>query len=199
MPTATDFGCTQCAAKGIHVRVMQNGTNFSCANGHIYNGTDELYASNPPKMPLPAKAPVIMLPGYVKTEIAIPGNLKTALESKFGARLNATVVAILTAIMDPGAFVMSSEDVGQISKYFAGKSVRHGADLVGEIFSIYQERQNLKDQVEKKESVSFSGGLMVRPSPETLAHLKQVASANGKSASQVAAECLETAVKNSWL
>lgn len=178
---------------------MNTGSGFRCSKGHVYNDTGELMAMQPPKMPLPAKAPVIMLPGYVKTEIAIPGNLKTALESKFGVRLNATIVAILTTIMDPGAFVMSSEDVGQISKYFAGKNVRHGADLVGEIFSIYQERQNLKEQVEKKESVSFSGGLMVRPSPETLAALKQIASTNGKSASQVAAECLETAVKNSWL
>jgi predicted HicB family RNase H-like nuclease len=198
-PTATDLGCPQCAAGGISERVMQTGTGFKCSKGHEYHDTGELMAMQPKRMPLPPKAPVIMLPGYVKTEIAIPGNLKTALESKFGVRLNATIVAILTSIMDPGAFVMSSEDVAQMGKYFSGKNVRHGAELMGEVFAIFQERANLKEQLERKESVSFSGGLMVRPSPETLAALKQVASTNGKSSSQVAAECLDTAVRNNWL
>jgi hypothetical protein len=153
----------------------------------------------PPKMPLPAKAPVRMLPGYVKCEICIPGNLKQALDSRFGVRLDATIVAICTSLMDPGAFVMSSEDVGQMAKYFSGKNVRHGTELMGEVFSIFQERANLKEQMEKKETTSFTGGLMVRPSPETLAALKKIASNNGKSASQVAVECLENAVKNEWL
>lgn len=199
MPTATDLGCPQCATSGAHERLMDTGSGYSCSKGHRYNDTSELLAAQPPKMPLPPKAPVRMLPGYVKTEIFIPGNLKTALDSKFGVRLDATIVAILTTLMDPGAFVMSSEDVDQVKKYFGGKSVRHGAELMGEIFSIYQERQNLKDQIERKESVSFSGGLMVRPSKDTLDALKQIASTNGKTASQIAAECLENAIKNNWI
>jgi len=103
-----------------------------------------------------------MLPGYVKCEIYIPGNLKTAIDSKFGVRLDATIVAILTSLMDQGAFVMSSEDVGQMAQYFSGKKVRHGSELLGEVFSIFQDRANLKESLERKDTVSFSGGLMVR-------------------------------------
>ncbi len=168
MPTATDLGCPQCAAGGAHERIMDTGSGYSCSKGHKYADTGELLASQPPRMPLPQKAPVRMLPGYVKTEIYIPGNLKTALDSKFGARLDATIVAICTTLMDPGAFVMSSEDVGQMAQYFNGKKVRHGTELLGEVYSVFQERANLKESLEKKDTVSFSGGLMVRPSPETL-------------------------------
>jgi predicted HicB family RNase H-like nuclease len=199
MPTATDLGCPTCAAGGTHERLMDMSPGYQCTKGHRFNDTAELYAMQPPRMPLPPKAPVRMLPGYVKAEICIPGNLKQALDAKFGIRLDATIVAICTTLMDPGAFVISSEDVGQMAKYFSGKNIRHGAELTGEVYSIFQERQNLKEQMEKKENVSFSGGLMVRPTPETLAALKKVASANGKSASQIAAECLETAVKNEWI
>jgi len=199
MPTATDLGCPTCAAGGIHERLMDMSPGFSCSKGHRFNDTSELLSMQPPRMPLPQKAPVRMLPGYVKAEIFIPGNLKTALDSKFGVRLDATIVAILTSLMDPGAFVMSSEDVGQISKYFNGKNIRHGGELVGEIYSIYQERANLKEALEKKETVSFSGGLMVRPSPETMEALKKIAANNQKSASQIATECLEMATKNGWI
>jgi predicted HicB family RNase H-like nuclease len=101
--------------------------------------------------------------------------------------------------MDQGAFVMSSEDVGQMAQYFNGKKVRHGSELLGEVYSIFQECANLKDSLEKKDTVSFSGGLMVRPSPETLAALKRIATNNSKSAGQIAAECLEVAVKNGWI
>jgi hypothetical protein len=201
MPTATDLGCPTCARSNPPVmeRLTDTGSGYSCSHGHRFMDTGELMAAQPSKMPLPKKAPVRMLPGYVKTEIFIPGNLKQALDSKFGDRLDATLVAICTTLMDPGAFVLSSEDVEQMSKYVAGKRVRHGSELLGEVFAIFQERTNLREQLEKKESVSFSGGLMVRPSPETLAALKQIAANNGKSASQIAGECLETAVKNNWL
>jgi hypothetical protein len=199
MPTASDLGCPTCAASGVHERLMDNGGGYSCSKGHKFNDTGELLSMQPPRMPLPQKAPVRMLPGYVKAEIFIPVNLKTALDSKFGVRLDATIVAILTSLMDPGAFVMSSEDVGQIARYFNGKNIRHGGELVGEIYSIYQERANLKEQLEKKEAVSFSGGLMVRPSPETMDALKKVAANNQKSASQIATECLEMATKNGWI
>lgn len=198
-PIATDLACPQCSAGGISERVMQTGTGFKCSKGHEYHDTGELLSMQPARLPLPQKAPIRMLPGYVKTEIFIPGNLKTALDSKFGVRLDATIVAILTSLMDPGAFVMSSEDVGQIAKYFGGKNIRHGGELVGEIFSIYQERANLKEQLEKKEATSFSGAIMVRPTPDALDALKKVATNNGKSVSQIAAECLEMATKNGWI
>lgn len=201
MPTATDLGCPTCARSNPPVmeRLTDTGSGYSCSHGHRFMDTGELMAAQPSRMPLPPKAPVRMLPGYVKTEIFIPGNLKQALDSKFGARLDATLVAICTTLLDPGAFVMSSEDVGQMSKYLAGKTVRHGSELLGEVFSIFQERANLKEQLEKKETTSFSGGLMIRPSSETMESLKKIAVNQGKSASQIAGECLEVAIKNGWI
>ena len=199
MPTATDLGCPNCAVSGVQARVMDTGSGYSCEKGHKFADTGELMAMQPPKMPLPKKAPVRMLPGYVKMEICTPGNLKTAMEQRFGERIDATMVAIRTTLMDSGSFVMASEDVGQVAKYLGGKNVRHGGELVGEVFSIFQERNNLKEQIEKKDTTSFNGAIMVRPAPDALEALKKIAANQGKSVSQLATECLETATKNGWL
>ena len=176
---------------------MDTGSNYSCSKGHIFNDTGEI--SGAKRMPLPPKPVVRMLPGYVKMEIFVPENLKQALEAKFGVRVDATIVAICTSLMDPGAFVMSSEDVNQLKAYLGGKAVRHGSELMGEVFSIYKSLSDAREELEKKQSLSFSGGLMLRPSPEAIVALKQAAANQNRTVSQVATELLENASKNNWL
>ena len=199
MPTVTDLACPTCAAGAVMERLTDTGSGYRCSKGHQFNDTGELLAMQPKLMPLPEKAPVRMLPGYVSMEIFVPANLKQALNAKFGKRVDATLVAICTTLLDPGAFVMSSEDVNQLKQYFGGKAVRHGAELLGEVFSIHKENADLKDQVKEKQSTSLVGSLVLRPSPETLAALRSTAEARKLTVSKIATDCLDSAAQNGWM
>ena len=209
----TEFACPMCLASGKEVRLMQSAAKFGlyCSenSAHIFQDTEEFLASNPKKMPLPKAAPRIQ-PGVEPFIVKIPTGLIEMLGKRFGQKLDASVAALLSVMTDPEAFVVVAEDVKRLRELF-GSKIGSADALVGSVYSLWMERNQLRTQVEQKVPVSSSGNgnlpemsgdfvqTTVRINAEAFMTITEKAKFNHMSFSEYVQQVLSMAVENSWI
>jgi hypothetical protein len=209
----TEFACPMCLAAGKEVRLMQSAGKFGlyCSENaaHIFQDTEEFLASNPKKMPLPKAAPRIQ-PGVEPFIVKIPTGLIEMLGKRFGQKLDVSVAALLGVMTDPEAFVVVVEDVKRLRDMFNTKIASADA-LVGNVYTLWMERNQLRTQVEQKSVVSSSGNgslpemagdfvqTTVRISTEAFAQINEKAKFNHMSFSEYVQQIVLTGVEKEWI
>jgi hypothetical protein len=208
----TDFACPICLAAGKKVRLNQGSGGISCPenSAHIFRDTEEFLVSNPVKMPLPKAAPRIQ-PGVEPFTVNIQKGLIEMLGKRFGEKLEVSVGALLGVMTDPDAFVVVAEDVKRLRELLNVKLP--SADvLVGSVYSLWMERNQLRSQLEQKGSVASSSGngdlpeidgdfvqTTVRINVDAFTVIREKAKFNGISFSEYVQQVLALAVQNSWI
>ncbi len=209
----TEFACPMCLAAGKEVRLMQSAGKYGlyCSenSAHIFQDTEELLASKPKILPLPKAAPKIQ-PGVEPFIVKIPVGLIEMLGKRFGQKLDVSVAALLSVMTDPEAFVVVAEDVKRLRELF-GSKIGSADALVGSVYSLWMERNQLKAQAEQKGAVSSSGNgnlpemngdfvqTTVRINAEAFMTITEKAKFNHMSFSEYVQQVLSMAVENSWI
>lgn len=209
----TEFACPNCLAAGKKVRLLQSGGKFGlyCSenSAHIFQDTEEFLASNPVKMPLPKAAPKIQ-PGMESFTVSIPSGLIEMLGKRFGSKLNVSVGALLGVMTDPEAFVVVSEDVKRLRELLNSK-IPSAEVLVGCVYSLWMERNELRTRVEQKGPSSSTGNgdlpemngdfvqTTVRINTDAFIAIKEKAKFNNMTFSEYVQQVLTMAVENSWV
>jgi hypothetical protein len=208
----TEFACPICLASGKRIRLNQGSGGISCPenSAHIFRDTEEFLASNPEKMPLPKTAPKIQ-PGVEPFTVNIPKGLIEMLAKRFGGKLEVSVGALLGVMTDPEAFVVVAEDVKRLRELLNTKLP--SADiLVGSVYNLWMERNQLRSQVEQKGSGASSSGkgdlpemdgdfvqTTVRINTDAFTVIREKAKFNNISFSEYVQQVLTMAVENSWI
>jgi hypothetical protein len=215
MAQNTGFACPQCHdATPLFTRDPQFG--YQCARGHIFEiDTQALVALGLRTIAVP-KPPAKPREGLVQYTLAIPGKLLNTLRTKFGAKLDASVEAVLVALLDSGSFIMTGFDVDKLgSTEFLGQKIKGSEHLAGLVYAIRHERNEAVGELEllKANSKGSSNGtgvavndvegdyvqVQLRLSLDDFMSLKSKAQFNGKIPAQYLSEVLSTALTNGWL
>lgn len=183
----TNQGCPECRDQGLgDVPLEYRDGEFGahCKNGHTFNDTADLRARNPKILPIrAAQAPKAPVPGLVTIEVKLPEKLRDALTNRFGDKLNASLPHFLNALLDPGAFIITGEDVKNISSK-AGVEIKNSQALAGVVYSMKQDIDNLNQKVKTLEASrgngagevkSPTGGFTINFTPEYVGFLREKA------------------------
>lgn len=209
----TEFACPTCLVAGVEVHLNYGPTGLTCPNNsaHIFQDTESFLESSPKKLEMPKVAPKIQ-PGVESFVVKIPTGLIEMLGKRFGAKLDVSVGALLGVMTDPGAFVVVSEDVKRLAALFDVR-VKSAEALVGCVYNLWSERNQLRQQIEQRSGGSASpasGGDLpemngdfvqttVRIEVDAFTTIKDKAKFNNLSFSEYVQQILSLAVKNSWI
>jgi hypothetical protein len=179
-----------------------------CENGHTFQDTEALQSRNPKpiagmKIPTPPKAPTNTL----EVRFKVHPKFKEALDQRFGDRLEATMPALLSCILDPAAFFIAGEDAEMMSRALGGEKIKDGKSITGKFFALSEELKNLKAENESlKKSVGSAAavkngdnGIMVSIDPDTMTKLTAKAVQRKQTEAGVIADTMWFALKENWL
>lgn len=137
MPTLkTEFECPTCAkVSGQSHQIVATEGVLSCpANpNHKWKDTQGFFDENPRMVfkVLQAKAPQM---NRTPLTIPVPIGLKTELELKYGEKLEATVTAVLTQLVEGTGMIVPFTDVQRLTDRI-GARFNNSSELVGLIYS----------------------------------------------------------------
>ena len=205
----SDIACPTCFASG-KMNPLVTGTGifgYRCSMDHQFTDTETLLASNPPRIPQAEKAPKIQ-PGTSEYVIRIPVGLIEVLGKRFGKRLDSSLGALLGVMCDPQSFVVVGDDAKRFQDIL-GIKVPSADTLVGAVYALKGERDQLRQQAEQKSGAKteevqdeMDGDFVqttIRIATETYVNVRDKAKFNGVRPSQYIQQILELAVKNCWL
>ena len=209
--SGTGYGCRPCSVAGVNSEIISAGRGFRCkGGGHTWADNDELVASNPLPMARPPKAAPIPA-NAVDLGIKVSPDIKKRLEERFGLRLNASAEAILAALLDPKAFIVSGQDAEEISR-FSGQEIHSGSAAKGVIIQAVRERDQTRAEMAKLQSPAAGGTGLVTPgqaqgvvanlsrlSANALGSLRALALHKRKSVEDVMLEWMEQSLLNNWI
>jgi hypothetical protein len=198
--------CPGCRISGSKVHLLAKlGEGFVCEAGlHKYNDTEQLRMMNPELVKLPPPPPKIQ-EGRVSMQISVPTTLRDALTSKFGVKLEPSVTAILSCLLEPDAYVVSGVDQQRISQ-LAGKIVRNSIELYSAFYEKNYIYEEMKKEVEKYKAIGSSRQVAEDPSAvkvsiptDVVDDVKSKAGFNNMAIGDYIATVLQFAVKNGWV
>lgn len=208
-----NIACPECILKKVEVPIRQTQGQFYyyCENGHRFHDTEQLMSLAPPALSRPL-AKKVRPPDQnsVELRLSVPSKLKEILDQRFGERLSPTLVSVLIALCEPGAFIVRQEDVGRLSEQF-GRPIKHGADIVGAAYELKSERNRLTGELERLQgasaptatpgvSASSNGKIpcMVNLDPEIVKLLSDKARFRGISMQELIEQTTDYGVRNGW-
>ncbi len=216
MPGTITFNlaCPRCTAQGTEspLKTTPGRPVYFCDKGHEWNDYEMLISENPQKLshPLPQK-PKPPQPGQTELRIVLHSKLRDLLQQRFGERLNPTAVGILTSMCEAGSFIVSQADVLRLRDHL-GLKVRHSDELVGNVYAIRSERDQLRQKVEQLSSgtpqanpaqvASVQNGkvaITIGVDPEIYKKLQEKAAFRGQPVPQCLEETIAYAIANNWL
>src|SRR5271157_890589 len=165
-----NVGCPICWVAGIESPLVspEQGGEYRCSRNAEHKGFDSSDLQRAPVLnrPIP-KPPVRPQPNHTQLILSIPIVLKQMLEAKFGDKLSATTQNIFAAMLDDGAFIVSSDTQKRIFDN-TGQDVRSPDKFVGATYSLRQDRMLLQSEVDNLKKTSDAGGLSMCLSVEDI-------------------------------
>lgn len=199
----TGLACPRCKAEGKTGHPLYNALgrygSFCITNpDHIYRDMGELMAMNPDKVAI-TKQPKAPDPGVVAVTFQLSGKLRDGLMLRFGEKLGPTVSFILGSLLEFGSFIVSESDAIRMKEHI-GEEVRNASDLVGKVYEMRQKVLQLQRDLDILQNTKGGGkGLNVDLGVDTLMAVGEKAKFNGMTIEQMAANIIETGLKNQWV
>jgi hypothetical protein len=134
--------CEQVGRKEVHLNTTAGG--IFCPNGHRFPDTAELIERHPTKLPVPQK--VVVQPNQSKMTLTVNSKLSEAVAARYGERLSPTMEAVMTAIMEPTAFIVDGMLAENLSRIFGEQA--KASNLNGLVVALKEDRDNLRATVE---------------------------------------------------
>ena len=199
--THTGLACPFCIKDGKGEQPLFHAPGvygaYCKTGGHLFRDTEDLMAMNPPKIKIP-QAPKGPNPGEVPETFQMSSKLRDALILRFGERLGPTANFILSELLNYGSFVVSEADAGRLKEHIG--EIRNSNELVGAVYEIRQKNIKLSADLETAQSTKGGGkGLNVELDINTLMQVAEKAKFNNVTIDQMAANIIETGVKNQWV
>lgn len=211
------FACPECLAGGntvpLNYTPFQFG--FKCDRGHDFQvDIQTLQAMKTVKIPLPAP-PKRPRPDCAALTLQLPKKLIEGLQQRFKDRMDNTVEALLIAMLDNDAFVMTGFDVEKLRQpEFLGQKVVGAEKLAGLVYALRSERDEARREADafKANTSGTKGGTSVdvneidgdfvqialRFKLEDFLTIKNKATFNGKPPAAYMAEVISNALENGW-
>lgn len=180
MLVKTEFSCPTCKrTTGTAVQVVANMGKLSCPKGHTWADTADFYSENPImefKVEVPKNLPQ---QNHTPLTISVPLPLKQHLESTYGEKLSATVVAVLSQL-SVNSMVISDGDLQRLSERLGARPKNPG-ELIGLIFSKTCEAEDAKQErdIAVKDLKAYEG---LSPGRVVVDLSDQLVTAQGKAA-----------------
>lgn len=142
MPSApTEFACPTCAAAGKSNRINATDGALICTGdgSHLWRDTDTFLKLQP------ARAFTVAPPKFedstIRSElkIMVPVAVKQALETKFGAKTDSTIIGFLTMLTEGEVLVIPQSDLKLISEKL-GSTPGSSGELKGMVYSAVMDR-----------------------------------------------------------
>lgn len=185
----------------VHI-MAKEGTGFECEGGHKFIDNEELMASNPVRVQLP-KQPEKVQPGTIEFKIMITSQLRDRLQERFGAKLNSSIGALLSVLLDGDAFVVSGVEQVNISNIL-GKEVRNSIELSAHAGQLKVERDEARkeaDELKKKTGgkTLVDGGFLVKFDEKISNAVRDRAQQSGVSIPEYLSSAYAMMINNGWL
>lgn len=144
--------CPKCVIQGINPPqpLVRNGLQTQCRGGHTFADSVELNdlmrSVKPPTqtVAIPQKPKA----GEVAVQLILDQAKFKELQQRFGARLEATLVSLAGALLDPDAFVMSGLDVRLLAE-LTGEKVKTARGVHGLFDAQRRKMAEMEEQVSR--------------------------------------------------
>jgi hypothetical protein len=199
----TGLACPDCLRDGKGEQMLYNAIgvagSFCRAANHQFRDLAQLLAMRPPKIQIP-QAPRQPNPGDVKISFQIPGKLNDALTLRFGPRLGSTVVFVLTALLEYGSFIVGEADALRMKEWL-GEEVKNASHLVGLVYGLRQRLLQAESDLDRLQNLrgGTGKGLSVELPVEVLMAVADKAKFNNVAIEEMAAQIIETGIRNQWV
>lgn len=201
---ATGYACPTCEQEGKGNQMLfslPNSSGVRCPNNsqHFFTETEDILRFK--RIPVAPQADKVQS-NQTQIAVMVPTEVKAALEVKYGARLNATVAALLNIATLPRIVFLMEEDVRRIEEQ-TGQQIKSGAQLFGAFFA---EKKKAEENMEELDKLRRTLSTLRGTSPTcVLVDLKEqlpiaVAKSveSGKTLEQYVGDFLYKAFENNW-
>ena len=203
---AVDLACPLCLKdKKIENPIRISQGKIFCNRGHSFDNEPQLMQHKPRKLTVLPRELQPVDPNAEPVTFNVNSKVMAAARERFGPRLEICLTAVMGALCDKNAFVLSTTDLVRISNHLQSE-VLSAAQLAGAIFAVVKERDDLRKQVNEIATqsaqgrpVSLDGGITLILPENVLAVIRDKAAFNGETPERVLESIVNMAVSQQWV
>lgn len=195
---ATEYGCPTCRSAGVKGRIFATDGAITCSENstHTWKDVQQFMDMKPTREYTVTPTKFVDSTPRSEMTLKVPTAVRTALETKFAGRLEATVIGFLTMLTEGEILAVPQSDLKLIAYHLGGVPQSSG-ELKGMIYSLAMDKEAAVE-----EAATASGKLLAMQgrNPDMvvvdLGDLRGVAEDQAKGRDMTLDQFCETSLKN---